>query len=87
MLWRLNEFWDWFWYYRKGKIKYRFWDEGNTFSASASTGEISVWNCYGPTRAAAKEMALYRLKQAMEREPKEQELVVESEHIAIYREK
>jgi hypothetical protein len=32
-------------------------------------------------------MALYRLTQAMEKEPKEQELVVENDHIAIYREK
>lgn len=55
--------WDWFWYYRKGKIKYNVYDFGDTYMATASNGKITVLNCYGSTEKSAKEMALFKLKQ------------------------
>jgi hypothetical protein len=85
-LW-MSEFWDWFWYYRRGRIKYRVWDEGDSYSASASNGNLTVWNCYGSTSKQAKEMALFKLKAGLNREEKEQELVVKGDGFALYREK
>jgi hypothetical protein len=38
--------------------KIDFYDYGDTYMASASTSDCSVWNCYGTTKKAAKEMAL-----------------------------
>lgn len=55
--------WDWFWSYRKGKIKYRVWDFGDSYNAMASNGINTVFICYGSTPKDAKEMALYRLNQ------------------------
>lgn len=85
--WWMNEAWDWFWYYRRGKVKFNVWDYGDTYNASAHTRKISVWNCYGGTPDAAKEMALYRLNRAINREPKEKELIHEWDGFALYREK
>jgi hypothetical protein len=85
--WWISEPWDWFWYYRHGKIKYQVWDFGDTYNASAHTGKVSVWNCYGGTPEAAKEMALYRLKEALNIEPKDRELVSQGEGFAHYRDK
>jgi hypothetical protein len=65
MPWWQNVFWDWFWYYRRGKIRYRVWDLGYECKAMASDGKVSVWKCYGSTKEAAKEMALFRLNQAL----------------------
>lgn len=62
-------FWDWFWYYRRGKVKYRIYDFGDTYMASASNAKRTVWNCYGSTPEAAKEMALWRLNQELELGP------------------
>jgi hypothetical protein len=87
MLWRIRDIWDCFWYYRHGKVRFHVFDLGDSYNAFASNGNVAVWNCYGSTPEQAKEMAMYRLKQAMEKEPKEQDLVVENDHIAIYREK
>ncbi|HJV16656.1 MAG TPA: hypothetical protein VJ546_04605 [Bacillales bacterium] len=42
--------WDWFWYYRHGKIKYQIWDNGDHYHVDASDGKITVCNCYGSTR-------------------------------------
>ncbi|WP_186328791.1 hypothetical protein [Bacillus sp. X1(2014)] len=36
--------------------------EEDGYVAMASDGDRAVWNCYGSTREAAKEMALYKLK-------------------------
>jgi hypothetical protein len=63
-----------------------FYDYGDCYIASASTKECSVWNCYGSTKEAAKEMALFKLKQ-IPKEAKEQELVVKGDGYALYREK
>lgn len=65
-MWRITAFFDWFWYYRKGKIKYRIFDFGDTYMASASNGKITVYNSYGSTVEAAKEMALWKLKQVIQ---------------------
>ena len=64
----IRELWDWFWYFRLGKIRYRVFDFGDTYNAMAmaSEGKMSVWNCYGNTPENAKEMALYRLRRAYE---------------------
>lgn len=59
-------FWDWFWYFRCGKVKYRVLYLGDTYKASASDGKIAVWNCYGSTPEAAKEMANFQLRRAYE---------------------
>lgn len=61
----INVAWDWFWYYRRGKVKYRVWNFGGTYQACASNGKMAVWNCYGSTPEKAKEMAEFRLKQAI----------------------
>lgn len=63
-----EELWDWFWWYRKGKIKYRVWNFGDSYSTMATDGIVSVWNCYGSTPKDAKEMALYKLKQIPNKE-------------------
>lgn len=63
-----EKLWDWFWWYRKGKIKYRVWDFGDTYNAMASNGVHTVFNCYGSTPKEAKEMALYRLNQTLKKE-------------------
>lgn len=62
----LSEFWDWFWYFHRGLIKYRVNDFGDTYKAMATDGKTAVWNCYGSTPEAAKEMALYRMRRAYE---------------------
>lgn len=61
-----------------------FYDQGDCYMASATSTECAVWNCYGSTKKQAQEMALYKLKQIME---KEQELVVKGDGYAFYREK
>jgi hypothetical protein len=60
----LSEFWDWFWYFRRGKIKYRINDFSDTYTAMATDGKTAVWNCYGSTPESAREMALYKLRRA-----------------------
>jgi hypothetical protein len=64
-----------------------FFDYRDCYMAAATTKEFSVWNCYGSTKEAAKEMALFRIKQFQEREPTQEELVHQGEHFAIYRDK
>ncbi|MCM3585012.1 hypothetical protein M3182_04530 [Mesobacillus maritimus] len=61
-------FWDWFWYFRRGKVKYRVFDLGGTFNATASNGKVAVWNCYGSSPEAAKAMAQYQLRIAYKTE-------------------
>ncbi|MEH7086698.1 hypothetical protein V7139_28815 [Neobacillus drentensis] len=87
MLLRLYAFWDWFWYHRRGKIKYRVWGFGIEFRAYASNGNLTIWNCYGSTPEAAKEMALFRFKLALSEDPKEQELIHRGDGFALFREK
>jgi hypothetical protein len=43
-----------------------FYDYGDCYMASASTSSCSVLNCYGSTKEKAQEMAMYKLKQALE---------------------
>jgi hypothetical protein len=50
----------------RDRIKVKIFDYGDHFIASAGTKDITVCNCYGTTREAAKEMALFKLKQALE---------------------
>lgn len=87
MPWWINEALNWFWYYRRGKVRYHVWNDGDTFNASAHNGKLSVWNFYGGTPEAAKEMALYRLNGALAAEPKEKEIVFKGEGYALYRNK
>lgn len=65
MPWWLSSFWDWFWYFRLGKIKYRVTYLGDTYRASASNGKTTIWNCYGSTPEKAKEMAHFHLKKVL----------------------
>jgi len=60
----IRRYWDWFWYFRQGKIRYRVYDYGDSYCANASDGKVSVFNCYGNTPQGAKEVALYRISQA-----------------------
>ncbi|WP_284037477.1 hypothetical protein [Neobacillus sp. 114] len=69
-LW-IRDFWDWFWYYRRGKIKFTVYGYEGNYEASAGNGKTFVWHCYGNTPEAAKEMALFKLKQALEEMQKE----------------
>ncbi len=55
-------FWDWFWYYRRGKIKFTVYDFGDYYNVSASNGRLIVYNAYGSTIEEAKKMALWRLR-------------------------
>ena len=87
MSWWFKEIWDRFWYYRKGNIRYNVWDYGDTYNASASNGQLTVYNYYGSTPEAAKEMALFKLQTALNREPKERELVFKGDGFALYRDK
>jgi hypothetical protein len=83
----INEAWNWFWYYRRGKVRYHVWNSGDTFNASAHNGKVSVFNCYGSTPEAAKEMALYRLKEALAEEPKEKVLVLKGDGYMLFQNK
>ncbi|MDR6999680.1 hypothetical protein [Neobacillus niacini] len=52
---------------KKKRIKVKVFycgDEG--YIAMASDGDRAVWNCYGSTNKAAKEMALYKLRKFQE---------------------
>jgi hypothetical protein len=62
----IRVFLDWFWYYRRGKIKYRVFNIGDSYCASAHSRKISVWNCYGSTSEQALEVANYRMRVALE---------------------
>lgn len=86
-MWWLEELWYWFWYYRRGKIKFKVWKLGDTYEVAASNGWETVVNCFGSTPEQAKEMAIYKLNRAMNRDENEQELVYEGEGFAVYREK
>jgi hypothetical protein len=68
-------------------VKVSIFDYGDCYMATASTSKCSVWNCYETTRERAKEMALFRLNQALEEESEEKELALEGEHCAVYRKK
>ncbi|MED4206608.1 hypothetical protein [Neobacillus mesonae] len=61
----LKDLWNWFWYYRRGEIKYHVSYFGNTFGAMATNGKVAVFNCYGSTPETAKEMALFNLNKAI----------------------
>lgn len=86
-MWWLIDFWDWFWYFRRGKIKYKVWDFGDTYCATASDGKRTVINCYGSTPEQAKEMALYRINSCNDEKEKEKELVYKGDGFAIYQDK
>ncbi|MDF2791846.1 MAG: hypothetical protein K0S80_4948 [Neobacillus sp.] len=87
MWWRIIEFWDWFWFYRRGKVKYNVYGFGNEYNASASNEKISVHNCYGSTPEMAKEIALFRLNKAINREEVEKELISKGDRYELYRNK
>jgi hypothetical protein len=87
MPWWIKEAWNWFWYYRRGKIRYHVWNDGFTFNASVHNGKLSVCNCFGSTPEAAKEMALYRLKEALAEETKEKVLVLKGEGYVLFQNK
>jgi hypothetical protein len=57
----LTRFWHWFWYYRRGKIRYKVFDCRDSYMAMVTDGKTAVWNCYGSTPEKAKEMAHYRM--------------------------
>lgn len=54
-----------FFFKRRNRIKVKIFDHGDHFKAMGSTKNCAVWNCYGTTREMAKEIALFRLKQAL----------------------
>lgn len=85
--WWIKNAWDWFWYYRRGKIRFYVWDLGDTYNVSASNGKMIVYNCYGSTPESAKEMALYRLKKALNEEPRETEIIYTTEDFTLYMKK
>lgn len=72
---------------KRDLIKVKVFHFGDHYEAMARTKDCTVWHCYGSTRESAKEMALFRLKKALEEEPREKELVLKGEHYAIYRDK
>ncbi|MBT2697245.1 hypothetical protein J7E79_07450 [Bacillus sp. ISL-40] len=54
---------------RKNRIKVQVFYAGDDgYSAMASDGKLGVYNCYGRTKEAAKEMALYRLRKFQEKQ-------------------
>lgn len=63
----LQDKWDWFWYYRKGRVRYRVWNNGEYYYAMASDGKVYVCNCYGNTPETAIEMARFKLQQSLTR--------------------
>lgn len=64
----LKDLWNWFWYFSRGNIKYHINDHGETFNAMATNGKVAVFNCFGSTPEAAKEMALFKLNKAMKQD-------------------
>ncbi|QVY60915.1 hypothetical protein [Cytobacillus gottheilii] len=61
ILLNLYEFWNWFWFYRKGKVKFRVFIIDDMYNVSAETKNRSVHNCYGTTLEIAKQIAMFRL--------------------------
>jgi hypothetical protein len=48
---------------KKGvEVKVWYFGEKEGYNAMASDGERAVWNCRGTTEEAAREMALYKLR-------------------------
>ena len=48
---------------KKDRLKVKVWTaEEDGYVAMASDGDRAVWNCYGSTREAAKEMAINKLR-------------------------
>ncbi len=79
--------WDWFWYYRRGIVKYKVYGFGNEYNASASNERITVFNCYASTPEMAKEIALFKLQKAINSTEEEKELVFKGNGYALYRNK
>jgi hypothetical protein len=49
-------------------VKVRFYDYGDGYMAMASTDECTVMNCFGSTKEAAKDIALFRLTLALNKD-------------------
>ena len=67
MIDNIRHFFDWLFYYRRGRIKYWIYDYGDSYLGMASDGNATVCNCYGSTKEAAKEMAVWKLTKLKER--------------------
>ncbi|MFC4321324.1 hypothetical protein [Litchfieldia salsa] len=61
----LFNFWDWLWFYRRGNIKYKVFDFGQTYMATASNGRVTVVNCYGETKQLAMNSARISLHKTL----------------------
>ncbi|MEH7439548.1 hypothetical protein V7182_18890 [Neobacillus drentensis] len=52
---------------RKNRIKVTiFYNGDGGYKAMATDGKLGVYNCYGSTKEAAKEMALFKLRKFQE---------------------
>lgn len=67
----IKKLWNWFWYPR-GRVRYRIWLDGDRYIASVSNGNVTVYN-YGNTPELAKEAALFKLQQALNEDDDENE--------------
>lgn len=81
---QLNLYYDWFFYFRRGKVRYTVWNEGDAYHAVASNGNITVFNCYGSTLEQAKDIANFRLKQAMIKFENETDIEFIGDGIVVY---
>lgn len=53
--------------FKRNNVKVKVYHVSNEcFSAWATDGKLNVYNCYGSTKEAAKEMALFKLNKFQE---------------------
>lgn len=83
MPWGIKKIWNWFWF-RHEKVRYRIWIDGDRYIASASNGDITVYN-YGSTPELAREFALFKLQQVLIEEELERELISKGNGKKLYR--
>jgi hypothetical protein len=54
-------------FFRKNQVKVKVYHVSNDcFSAWATDGKLNVYNCFGNSKEAAKEMALFKLSKIQE---------------------
>jgi hypothetical protein len=51
---------------RKNRVKVTVFKDGDGYNAMATDNKLGVYNCYGSTEEAAKEIALYKFRKFQE---------------------
>lgn len=84
MPWLIKKIRNWIWY-RHGKVRYRIWLDEDRYIISATNGEITVHDCYGGTHETAKNLALFKLHQALSDKEKKQKWITKGNGYELFR--